>query len=82
MARYTKKDLVEDLLLHDLLSDQPKYKVQQLVEDIFDKIADKVVLGDDVAIAGFGKFENYTRTNGVNTPKFRPAKALKDKVSA
>lgn len=81
MARITKTDLVNELALQDIFADQPKYKIKEFVEDFFQSIADKVVEGNDVAVAGFGKFENFERSNGIKTPKFRPGKAFKDAVA-
>ena len=87
MAIIRKKDIIADLLLQDIFADQPKYKVQDFVEDLFQSIADKVAAGDQVVIAGFGKFEKFEKTKngqptGTFTPKFRPAKAFKDSVNA
>jgi len=79
--RITKQDLVNELQLQDIFSGQPKYKIQEFVEDFFQNITDKVANGDSVAIPGFGKFENYERQNGTKTPKFRPAKAFKESVA-
>lgn len=81
MARFTKDTLVAELQLQDVFADQPKYKVKEFVEDFFNSIAGKVANGDSVAIAGFGKFENFTRANGIHSPKFRPAKAFRETVN-
>ena len=82
MARYNKTNLVEDLLLHDLFAEASKKRVTDLVEDIFNLIQERVVAGDDVAFAGFGKFEKYQRENGSFKPKFTAFKDFKDAVSA
>lgn len=81
MARITKDTIVAELQLQDAFVDVPKYKVKEFVEDFFQSIIDKVANGDSVAIAGFGKFEPFTRSNGVVTPKFRPAKAFRDTLA-
>lgn len=73
MARYTKVDLVNDLLLHDAFADRSKKFVTEFVEDFFDSLALKVVAGDEVAIPGFGKFSKYQgTTDGKLNGKFRP----------
>lgn len=80
MTEYTKSNLVEDLLLHDLFADAPKYKVKAFVEDLFSLISTKVSLGQTVSIPGFGKFKNFTRSNGAKTPKFRPSTRFRSSV--
>jgi len=80
--RINKPALVEEIMLHDVFADASKAQITDFVEFFFDKISSHVVAGNEVVIPGFGKFESFTRSNGVNTPKFRPAKAFKDSVSA
>jgi nucleoid DNA-binding protein len=82
MARHNKDSIVAELQLHEAFVDAPKYKVKEFVEDFFQSIADKVAAGDTISVAGFGKFEPFTRGNGTVTPKFRPAKAFKDATGA
>lgn len=81
MARYNKLALVEDLSLQEVFTEASKKQVTELVEDIFQIIADKVVAGDEVVIPGFGKFEKYQRTNGVYKPKFTAYKQFKAVVN-
>lgn len=86
MARITKQNIIDELSLQDIFADQPKYKVKEFVEDFLQNIMDRVSAGDDVAIAGFGKFEKFERTadgkgTGVFVPKFRPAKAFNEAVA-
>lgn len=86
MATIRKQDIINELSLHELFVDQPKVKVKQFVEDFFQNIIDNVTEGNEVAVAGFGKFYKYERTadgkgTGAYTPKFKPAKAFKDSVS-
>ena len=82
MARYNKTNLVEDLILQDIFAEVSKKRITELVDDIFDLIQARVVAGDDVAFAGFGKFEKYQRENGSFKPKFSAFKDFKDAVSA
>lgn len=79
-TRYNKASLVEDLTLHELFADVPKYKVAQFVDDFIEMITSKVIAGDEVALAGFGKFEKYQRENGSFKPKFTAFKDFKDAV--
>ena len=78
--RINKPKLVEEILLHDAFAGATKSQVTAFVDDFFQFIADKVVAGNEVAIAGFGKFEKYERQNGTFKPKFTPFKDFKDKV--
>ena len=79
-TRYNKASLVEDLTLHELFADAPKYKIAQFVDDFIEMITSKVIAGDEVALAGFGKFEKYQRENGSFKPKFTAFKDFKDAV--
>lgn len=81
MARYNKESLVEDLLLHDIFADVTKTKTRQFVDDLLDTIQERVVAGDEVTFAGFGKFEKFTRQNGTVKPKFTAFKDFKDAVA-
>lgn len=80
--RINKPLLVEDIMLHNVFADASKAQITDFVEFFFDKISSHVVAGNEVFIPGFGKFENFTLSNGVHTPKFRPAKAFKESVRA
>ena len=79
--RISKIDLINEIALHNVLADTTKKDVTALVNYIFDTITEHIVAGDSVHVSGFGKFENFTRQNGANAAKFRPAKALKDAVA-
>ena len=81
MARYSKTNLIEDLLLHEVFGDSTKTQVKEFVEDFFGIIENKVIAGDEVAISGFGKFEKFTRQNGVHKPKFTAFKDFQDAVN-
>ena len=81
MARYNKQSLVEELLLHDIFANTSKTKTTQFVDDLLDMIQERVVAGDEVTFAGFGKFEKYTRQNGSVKPKFTAFKDFKDAVA-
>jgi len=80
MARLNKDAIVAELELQDIFANATKTQIKEFVEDFFDSIATKVANGDEVAIAGFGKFENYTRQNGAHKPKFTPFKEFKEAV--
>ena len=81
MARYNKVNLVEDLLLQDIFATTSKKRVTELVDDILAIIQERVVEGDEVTFAGFGKFEKYERENGSFKPKFTAYKDFKDAVT-
>ena len=81
MARYNKVNLVEDLLLQDIFATTSKKRVTELVDDILATIQERVVEGDEVTFAGFGKFEKYERENGSFKPKFTAYKDFKDAVT-
>lgn len=73
MARYTKADLVNDLLLQDVFATTSKRKVTEFVDDLLQSISDKVVAGDEVAFAKFGRFYKFAGTKeGKPTGKFFP----------
>lgn len=72
-----------------------KVQAEQVVETIIDTIVDTLKGGDEVSIAGLGIFSTKMRparqgrnprtgetiqVPAMRTPKFRPAKALKDAV--
>ena len=86
MARYSKSDLVEDLLLHEIFATTSKRKITDLIDDILQIISDKVVAGDEVAFAKFGKFYKFEKTkdgepSGVIVPKFLAYGEFKDAVA-
>lgn len=60
---------------------ETKKAANEFLDEFLTIITDTVASGTDVSISGFGKFEQYTRTNGTKTPKFRPFNALKAKVA-
>jgi nucleoid DNA-binding protein len=82
MATINKVELINRLALQDIFADKSKKQIKEFIEDFFATIAEEVVAGNDVKIPGFGKFENFTRSNGVKTPKFRPASQFKKAVVA
>ena len=82
MARINLTSLTNEIGLHEALTDVRKAKTEDLLRAIFAFIKDHVIAGDDVAIPGFGKFENFERQNGVKTPKFRPSTTFKAAVVA
>ena len=77
-------------------SGAPKAQVQQLVEDVFELMADALSRGDKIDLRGFGTFsvrESAARTGrnpqtgepiqipARKTPAFKPGKELKDRCN-
>jgi DNA-binding protein HU-beta len=77
-------------------SGAPKAQVQQLVEDVFELMADALSRGDKIDLRGFGTFSvraSAARTGrnpqtgepiqipARNTPAFKPGKELKDRCN-
>ncbi len=75
----------------------PKAQVQQMVDDVFDLIADGLSKGEKIDLRGFGTFsvrDSAARTGrnpqtgeaiqipARRVPGFKPGKELKDKVNA
>src|SRR5437870_6585092 len=75
----------------------PKGQVQQMVDDVFDLIADGLTKGEKIDLRGFGTFsvrDSAARTGrnpqtgepiqiaARRNPAFKPGKELKDKVNA
>lgn len=73
-----------------------KVQAEQVVDTIFNTIVDSLKKGDEVAIAGFGKFSvklraardarnpktgETVKVKAKKAPKFSAAKALKDAVA-
>lgn len=59
-----------------------KKAAKVFVDDMLVMIMAEVVAGNDVSLAGFGKFEAYTKENGVVVPKFRPFENFVNQVKA
>lgn len=78
--RINKPAIVEEILLQDVFENATKKQVTQFVDDFFDLIANHVIAGDEVNIAGFGKFEKYKRQDGSFKPKFSAFTAFKSQV--
>lgn len=92
--KMNKKDLVQNIIMsHPTLT---KKSVDEIVNIIFDDMAEALSKGETVDIFGFGKFEVTERgeRDGINpvtmekirikaskNVKFRPSKSLKDKVN-
>ena len=89
-----KKDLVQNIIMSN--PTLTKKSVDQIVNTIFDDMAEALSKGETVDIFGFGKFEVIERgeRDGINpvtkekirikaskNVKFRPSKPLKDKVN-
>src|SRR5690348_6524441 len=75
----------------------PKAQVQQMVDDVFDLIADGLTRGEKIDLRGFGTFsvkDSAARTGrnpqtgepinipARRVPGFKPGKELKEKVNA
>mgnify|MGYP000494637235 CR=1 FL=1 len=74
----TKKELIERIA--ELDSVPSKAEAGRLLELITNTITDEIVAGNSVDISGFGKFYNFTRSNGAKAAKFRASAALKRAV--
>ena len=89
-----KKDLIENIVLKN--PTLTKKSVDEIVNTIFDDMAEALSKGETVDIFGFGKFEVTERgeRDGINpvtmekirikaskNVKFRSSKSLKDKVN-
>jgi len=81
-------------MVHDMIGGT-KVQAENIVNGIFDKMAETMARGEDVDVAGFGKFSGTMRKartarnprtgDTVNVPaqrvpKFKAAKGLKDTV--
>ena len=75
----------------------PKGQIQQMVDDVFELIADSLAKGEKIDLRGFGTFsvrESAARTGrnpqtgeaisipARRVPGFKPGKELKEKVNA
>lgn len=80
--RINKPAIVEAILLQDIFENATKKQVTQFVDDFFDMIANHVIAGNEVNIAGFGKFEKYKRQDGSFKPKFSSFTKFKAAVKA
>jgi nucleoid DNA-binding protein len=80
MENLNKKALADRIAEYDNFS--TKVQAQEFLDDIIGLIVDTIVDGKVVSIAGFGKFESYTRTNGQVVPKFRAFTKFKEAVAA
>ena len=94
MDKITKKELVQDIYFdHEEVT---KKDVETVVNAVFEKMSEALGKGNTCDIFGFGKFEVKERSEraGINpitkkkmvvpasnVVKFRPAKALKEKVN-
>ena len=92
--KMNKKDLIENIVLKN--PTLTKKSVDEIVNTIFDDMAEALSKGETVDIFGFGKFEVTERgeRDGINpvtmekirikaskNVKFRPSKSLKNKVN-
>jgi len=76
MKRLNKKALARTLQEAELV--ETLTAGEHLVDVLTNTVVSEVVAGNEVSLAGFGKFIPYTRTNGTVKPKFVPFKAFKD----
>jgi DNA-binding protein HU-beta len=89
-----KADIVDALAVKH---QTPKAQLQQVVDEVFDLIADALAKGDKIDLRGFGTFsvrESAARTGrnpqtgepiaipARRVPGFKPGKELKEKVNA
>ncbi|WP_026389700.1 HU family DNA-binding protein [[Acholeplasma] multilocale] len=89
----TKKELIEEILKNEDIS---KAQCEGIVSSVFEQIANELAAGNEVSIAGFGKFAISARAarEGINpstgekiniaaskSAKFKPAKQLKESLN-
>lgn len=79
MTTLTKKQLIERI--SELDSIASKAEAGRILALITDTITAEIVAGNEVNISGFGKFYNFTRSNGAKAAKFRASAALKRAVA-
>ena len=83
MARINIPTLSSELALHEAFTNTSKAQVESVLRHLLTTIADHVVSGDEIALAGFGTFKPFTSsTSGKKKPKFTAAKAFKDAINA
>lgn len=73
-----KATLIERIA--ELDSVPSKAEAGRILSLITDTITEEIVAGNEVNISGFGKFYNFTRSNGAKAAKFRASAALKRAV--
>ncbi|AAT75558.1 MULTISPECIES: HU family DNA-binding protein [Mesoplasma] len=89
----TKKDLINEIIANENIS---KVECEAVVNSLFDLIIEELSSGNEVSIAGFGKFAISERAarEGINpstgdkisiaaskSAKFKAAKQLKEKLN-
>ncbi|ATQ35361.1 DNA-binding protein [Mesoplasma entomophilum] len=89
----TKKDLINEIIANENIS---KVECESVVNSLFDLIIEELSSGNEVSIAGFGKFAISERAarEGINpstgekisiasskSAKFKAAKQLKEKLN-
>lgn len=94
MEKITKKELIQAIYLDNV--EVAKRDVETVVNAVFEKMSEALEKGNICDIFGFGKFEIKERSEraGINpitkekivvpasnVVKFRPSKALKEKVN-
>ena len=79
MATFNKAALAERIYEFDNFS--TKKQATEFVEDILRLIKDEVAEGNEVSLAGFGKFEQYKLASGVIKPKFSAFTDFKNAVN-
>ena len=77
--RLNKHDLAANLAASGAFDS--KKEALEAILSVTSEISKVMVSGDTVAIPDFGKFEAYTRQNGVVKPKFTPFATLKEAVA-
>lgn len=77
-----KKDIVEKAA--ELVKEEPRVKVQQTVDAIFDEMKNALLRGEKIELRGFGVFEVKPRKTGIGrnpktgaTVKIAPGKKVK-----
>jgi len=79
VTRLNKHDLSANLVTSGAF--ETKKAALEAILAVTSEISEVMIAGNAVAIPDFGKFEAYTRQNGVIKPKFTPFSILKEAVA-
>ena len=80
MAKINKQGLVEFIYEQDNF--ETKKQAAEFLDDFLGLIKDTIIAGDEVTIAGFGKFSKFTSpVTNVSKPKFAAFSSFKAAVN-
>lgn len=71
-----RQQIIDQLANHNRLGS--KAAATEVLDELITIITDSIIKGDDVYLGqAIGGFKQFTRSNGIKTPKFRPSAAFK-----